>query len=218
MSCAIPASDPRDSTWQPDPARRHVALPEYGGGIAFPSVVALPDEHGGGIAFPHPAYRALYDLPTSPEVLFEEEAHRKGLTWGEDLTLCTGVGYLTGAAAGAVAGLRRAAVEAERGEPLKLRANRVLNSCGSVGRAYGNRLGVVAMLFSATKSGVSACRSGADDWINAAVAGVGTGALYRLPGGPRSAIVGGIVGGLLSGATVVAGRPVLGKFAPNLGI
>jgi import inner membrane translocase subunit TIM23 len=165
----------------------------------------------------NPAYRALYERSTSPEILFEEEALRKGRTWSEDLILYTGVGYLTAASAGAVAGLCRAAVEAERGESLKLRVNRVLNNCSSVGRSHGNRVAVMAMLFSGSKSGVSHCRSGADDWINTAAAGVG--ALYRMHRGPRAAIVGGIVGGIMAGAALLAWRPLLDKFAPNnLGI
>ena len=188
----------RDDPWlQAGPAHRQVARPD------------------GGVVFAKPAYRALYELSTSPEILFEEEALRKGRTWGEDLTLCTGVGYLTAASAGAVAGLPRAAVEAERGESLKLRASRVLNNCSSVGRSYGNRAGVMAMLFSGTRSGISHCRSGADDWINTAAAGVSAGALYRMPGGPRAAIVGGVVGGIMAGAALLAGRPLLDKFAPN---
>ncbi|PUZ77014.1 LOW QUALITY PROTEIN: hypothetical protein GQ55_1G336900 [Panicum hallii var. hallii] len=188
----IPA-DPRGDAWlQPGPAHRHVALPDD------------------GVVFANSAYRALYELSTS----FEEQALRKGRIWSEDLTLCTGVGYL----AGAVAGLPRAAVEAERGESLKLRASRVLNNCSSVGRSYGNRVGVIGMLFSGTKSGISHYRSGADDWINTAAAGVSTGALYRMPGGPRSAIVGGIVGGIMAGAALLAGKPLIEKFAPNLGI
>ncbi|KAJ1280573.1 hypothetical protein BS78_04G242900 [Paspalum vaginatum] len=196
--------DPRDDTTrQPDPGRRYIPMPENSGLLAF-----------------RPMYPGIYDIPSTPELLFEEEALQEGRTWGEDLTLYTGASYLAGATAGAVAGLRRAAVEAERGESLKLRFSRVLNNCGSAGRAYGNRLGVIAMLFSATKSGVRECRSGsrADDWINTAAAGIATGALYRMPGGPRSAIVGGIFGGILAGAGFVAGRPLLKKFAPNLGI
>lgn len=39
-----------------------------------PSVTLPEHDHDGGIAFPHPAYRALYDLPMSPEILFEEQA------------------------------------------------------------------------------------------------------------------------------------------------
>ncbi|RLN09666.1 mitochondrial import inner membrane translocase subunit TIM23-3-like [Panicum miliaceum] len=201
MSRPIPA-DPRNDAWlQAGPAHRHVARPD-----------------DGVVVFANLAYRALYDLSTSPEILFEEDALRKGRTWSEDLTMRTGVGYLTGAAAGAVAGLPRAAAEAERGESLKLRASRVLNNCSSVGRSYGNRVGVIAMLFSGTKSGISHYRSGANDWINTAAAGVSTGALYRMPGGPRSAVVGGIVGGIMAGAALLNGRPLLDKFAPNLGI
>ncbi|KAF8768647.1 hypothetical protein HU200_007200 [Digitaria exilis] len=208
MSRAIPA-DPRDDDGlhlQPGPGQQphpHVQRLDYAGGLVYGNPAA---------------YRALYDIPTSPELLFNDEALRRGRSWGEDLTLYTGVGFLTGAAAGALAGIRRAAAEAERGETFKLRVNRVLNNCGSVGRAYGNRLGVIAMLFAGTKAGVVHYRSGADDWINTAAAGVGTGALYRMPGGPRAAIVGGIVGGVMAGAALFAGKPLLDKFAPKLGI
>ncbi|RCV07731.1 hypothetical protein SEVIR_1G273750v4 [Setaria viridis] len=200
MSRAVPADDHhRDDAWQ----------------AAGPPV----HHHPHHAVFTNPAYyRALYDFSTSPEILFEEQALRNGRTWSEDLTLCTGVGYLTGAVAGAAAGLRRAAVEAEPGESFKLRVSRALNNCSSVGRAGGNRLGVIAMLFSGTRSVVSHYRSGADDWINTAAAGVSTGALYRMPGGPRAAVVGGIVGGIMAGAAIVAGKPLLEEYAPNLGI
>ena len=201
MSRANPVNPRDDTTMQPDGGRRYIPMPENIGLLAF-----------------RPMYPGMYDVPSAPELLFEEEALKEGRSWGEDLTLYTGVSYLAGTTAGAVAGLRRAAVEAERGESLKLRFSRVLNNCGSAGRAYGNRLGVIAMLFSATKSGVREFRSGADDWINTAAAGISTGALYRMPGGPRSAIVGGVFGGFLAGAGFVAGRPLLKKFAPNLGI
>ncbi|TKY48290.1 Mitochondrial import inner membrane translocase subunit TIM23-1 [Spatholobus suberectus] len=37
--------------------------------------------------------RNLYQLPTSPEYLFVEEARRKRRSWGENLTFYTGCGY-----------------------------------------------------------------------------------------------------------------------------
>uniref|UniRef100_A0A0E0CPP5 Mitochondrial import inner membrane translocase subunit TIM23 n=1 Tax=Oryza meridionalis TaxID=40149 RepID=A0A0E0CPP5_9ORYZ len=166
------------------------------------------------LAFPT-SYRALYDLPTSPECLFEEEKFRQTRTWGENLTFYTGVSYLAGATSGALVGLRRAAAEAERGESAKLRINRALNQSGSVGRAFGNRFGIVAMLFAGTESFVRDQRDGADDWVNTVAAGANAGALYRIASGPRSMIVAGILGGVLSGAAV-AGKPMLQRFAPKL--
>uniref|UniRef100_A0A0D9ZPD8 Mitochondrial import inner membrane translocase subunit TIM22 n=1 Tax=Oryza glumipatula TaxID=40148 RepID=A0A0D9ZPD8_9ORYZ len=140
------------------------------------------------------SFRELYDLPTSPEFLFHEEALRSRRTCGEDLTFYTGCGYLVGRAAGAAAGLKRAAEEAERGDCGGSR-------CGSLGRAYGNRLGVVALLFVGIESTVGGLRD-ADGWANTVAAGIGTGALYRAAAGPRAAIVGSSVGGLMAGAAV----------------
>lgn len=97
-------------------------------------------------------YKSLYDLPTSPEFLFQEEALVQRRSWGENLTYYTGIGYLSGAAAGAAVGLRDAARAAEPGETAKIRANRVLNSCGGAGRRVGNRLGVIGLLYAGIES------------------------------------------------------------------
>ncbi|KAM0902211.1 hypothetical protein ACQ4PT_019446 [Festuca glaucescens] len=54
------------------------------------------------------------------------------------------------------------------------------------------------------ESGMVTSRDGQDDWINSAVAGLGTGALFRAANGPRSAAVAGAVGGVLAGAGLAA--------------
>ncbi|EAZ16702.1 hypothetical protein OsJ_32178 [Oryza sativa Japonica Group] len=59
------------------------------------------------------SYQTLYDLPTSPEFLFQEESAAQRRSWGENLTYYTGVGYLSGAVAGAALGLRDAAAGSE---------------------------------------------------------------------------------------------------------
>lgn len=136
-------------------------------------------------------------------------------SWGENLTYYTGIGYLSGAAAGAAVGLRDAARAAEPGETAKIRANRVLNSCGGAGRRVGNRLGVIGLLYAGIESGMVAARDGGDDWINSVVAGLGTGALFKAASGPRSAAVAGAVGGVLA-AAAMAGKQAAKRYVPAL--
>ncbi|KAI4329128.1 hypothetical protein L6164_021426 [Bauhinia variegata] len=149
--------------------------------------------------------RNLYQLPTSPEYLFAEEASRKRRSWGENLTFYTGCGYLSGALAGAGVGLVDGVKSFESGDTTKLRINRVLNSSGHAGRAWGNRLGIIGLLFAGIESGIVAVRDTDDVW-NSVAAGLGTGALYRAARGVRSAAVAGAVGGALVGVAVTAKR------------
>lgn len=103
-------------------------------------------------------YRHMYDIPTSPEYLFLEESVAQRRSWGENLTYYTGVGYLAGAAGGAAVGLRRVVQAAEPEETTKLRVNRLLNSCGQEGRRFGNKLGVIGLLYAGLESGMVAVR------------------------------------------------------------
>lgn len=157
-------------------------------------------------------YRQIYDLPNSPEFLFQEESIAQRRSWGENLTYYTGIGYLTGAVSGASIGVFQGLKSAEKGDTLKLRINRILNSGGHGGRKFGNKLGVIGLLYAGMESGMVAARD-TDDWVNSVVAGLGTGALFRAANGPRSAAVAGAVGGLMVGA-MVGGKQVLKRYVP----
>ncbi|XP_059651058.1 mitochondrial import inner membrane translocase subunit TIM23-3 [Cornus florida] len=154
----------------------------------------------------------LYNLPSSPEYLFSEEAAVQRRSWSENLTYYTGSGYLAGAIVGAAKGTLQGFKEAEAGETLKLRVNRVLNTGGSAGRRFGNSLGILGLIFSGLESGLVHF-SGTDGLLNSVVAGLGTGALYRAAAGPRSAAIAGAVGGLAA-AAAVAGKQAVRRYVP----
>ncbi|GMN36932.1 hypothetical protein TIFTF001_006414 [Ficus carica] len=156
--------------------------------------------------------RNLYQLPTSPEFLFDEEARRQRRSWGENLTFYTGSSYLTGAVGGAGAGLFTGVKSFEPGDTTKLRINRILNASGHSGRVWGNRLGVIGLLYAGLESGIVSLRDTDDVW-NSVAAGLGTGALYRAARGVRSAAVAGAVGGVLVGAAVTA-KQAIKRYVP----
>ena len=156
--------------------------------------------------------RNLYQLPTSPEYLFVEEARRKHRSWGETLTFYTGCGYLAGAVGGAGVGFVDGVKSFESGDTMKLRVNRILNSSGHAGRTWGNRLGVIGLLFAGIESGIMEVRD-TDDVLNSIAAGLGTGVLYRAARGVRSAAVAGAVGGVVVGVAVMA-KQALKRYVP----
>ncbi|KAL6972687.1 hypothetical protein U1Q18_026860 [Sarracenia purpurea var. burkii] len=154
----------------------------------------------------------LYKLPTSPEFLFQEESVAQRRSWGENLTYYTGIGYLGGAIAGAGKGLVEGVKASEPGDTMKLRVNRILNASGHTGRKFGNRAGVIGLLYAGMESGMVAIRD-TDDVVNSVVAGLGTGALYKAASGPRSAAVAGAIGGVVVGLAVT-GKQLLKRYVP----
>ncbi|XP_042503970.1 mitochondrial import inner membrane translocase subunit TIM23-1-like [Macadamia integrifolia] len=160
----------------------------------------------------HVPIQNLYNLPTSPEFLFDEEAAVQRRSWGENLQYYTGSGYLSGAIVGAAKGSIEGIKAAEPGDTMKLRINRVLNSGGQTGRRYGNSLGVVGLIFAGLESGFIHIRD-TDDVLNSVLAGLGTGALYKAASGPRSAAVAGALGGMVAGFAV-AGKQAFKRYVP----
>ncbi|XP_077231207.1 mitochondrial import inner membrane translocase subunit TIM23-2-like [Tasmannia lanceolata] len=153
-----------------------------------------------------------YKIPTTPEFLFEEESLRQRRSWGENLTFYTGTGYLAGSIAGAGKGLIEGVKASEQGDTLKLRVNRILNGSGHSGRKFGNRVGVIGLLYAGMESGIIYVRD-SDDVMNSVLAGLGTGALFKAASGPRSAAVAGAIGGLAVGAAVTA-RQLVKRYLP----
>lgn len=147
--------------------------------------------------------KKIYELPTQPEYLFQEESLRQRRSWGENLTYYTGIGYLGGAVAGAGKGLVDGVRAAEPGDTAKLRVNRILNASGHTGRKLGNRAGIIGLMYAGLESGIVAIRD-TDDVLNSVAAGLCTGALFKAASGPRSAALAGAIGGLAAGLAVGA--------------
>ncbi|GER53538.1 mitochondrial import inner membrane translocase [Striga asiatica] len=160
----------------------------------------------------HLPTQTLYNLPTSPEFLFQEESVAQRRSWGENLTYYTGIGYLAGATVGAAKGFATGVRAIEPTDTTKLKVNRILNGSGLAGRQIGNRCGVIGLMYAGLESGMVAVRD-TDDVVNSVVAGLATGALYKAAAGPRSAAVAGAIGGVLVGIAVT-GKQALKRYVP----
>lgn len=160
----------------------------------------------------HLPAKTLYKLPTSPEFLFSEESIHQRRSWGENLTFYTGCGYLAGSVAGAASGIHDGVKAIESGDTLKLKINRLLNSSGHKGRVYGNRLGVIGLLYAGIESGIVAATD-RDDLSTSFLAGLGTGAVFKAARGVRSAAVAGAVGGVAA-AAAAAGKQAFKRYVP----
>ncbi|KAK4773466.1 hypothetical protein SAY87_028485 [Trapa incisa] len=156
--------------------------------------------------------KTLYKLPTSPEFLFSEESLHQRRSWGENLTFYTGCGYLAGSIAGASHGAFSGIKSIEPSDTLKLKVNRLLNSSGHSGRVWGNRLGVIGLIYAGIESGIVMATDRDDLWSSFG-AGLGTGAVYRAARGMRSAAVAGALGGVAA-AAAVAGKQTLKRYVP----
>ncbi|KAL6559984.1 hypothetical protein OROGR_005101 [Orobanche gracilis] len=156
--------------------------------------------------------KALYDLPTSPEYLFQEESITQRRSWGENLTYFTGIAYLAGATTGAAKGFASGVKAIEPTDTLKLKINRVLNGASHTGGQFGNRCGVIGLMYAGLESAMVAVRD-TDDTMNSVVAGLGTGVLYKAASGPRSAALAGAIGGMLVGLAVT-GKQALKRYIP----
>ncbi|KAL6537466.1 hypothetical protein OROMI_026000 [Orobanche minor] len=158
--------------------------------------------------------QTLYNLPTSPEFLFQEESIDKRRSWSENLTYYTGIGFLAGATTGGVKGFSSGVKAIEPSDTLKLKINRILNGSVHEGGRVGNRAGIIGLMYAGLESGIVAAR-GSDDTINSVVAGLCTGALYKAAAGPRSAVLAGAIGGVLVGLAVT-GKQVLKRYVPQI--
>lgn len=157
--------------------------------------------------------KQVFKLPERPEFLFEEEAAVRRRGWGENLQFYTGLGYITGGGSGVAAGVYRFATTkspiATGTETMKLKTNRMLNSVGMYARPLANGCGILGLLFSTTDSVIynQLDKNGLPDSFSSVLAGAITGAVYRSPRGPRTALVAGALGAV-AGSALVAVRQV----------
>ncbi|GAX80700.1 hypothetical protein CEUSTIGMA_g8135.t1 [Chlamydomonas eustigma] len=156
--------------------------------------------------------KQVFKLPQQPEFLFEEEANVRRRGWGENLQFYVGLGYILGGGSGVGAGLYRFATikpDVIGPDTVKLKANRFLNSIGMYARPLANNCGILGLYFSAADSIIfnQLDKNGLPESMSSILAGGVSGAIFRLPRGPRSALIAGAVG-TVAGTGIVALRTI----------
>ncbi|KAI8470701.1 MAG: hypothetical protein J3K34DRAFT_385157 [Monoraphidium minutum] len=176
------------------------ASPQHGGpaGAGFGAATGqrLYDPYE-GISVAVGGRKAAFSLPEGPEFVFQEEAAARRRGWGENLQFYTGIGYLGGGATGfAVGGYRYLQQPPEPAlSSLKLKANRLINMSGSLGRRAACASAILGLYFAISESYlVHAADGRLPDGACTAAAGFLTAALFRSPRGPKLASVAGAVG------------------------
>lgn len=128
---------------------------------------------------------------------------RKAKSFYEQLMFRSGTCYFTGITAGSVGGYAYG-LHKSRGFPnLKLRVNAMLNQGGKIGSTAANTLGVMAILYTFSRSMLNTIRK-KDTWHNQVGAGAIAGALFRAGAGPMHGLIGGVtVGAIVFGGVTV---------------
>jgi len=157
------------------------------------------------------AKKHVFRLPEQPEFVFEEESAVRKRGWTENLQFYTGGGYLAGGVAGVAAGAYKY-VTVKPEIPLdtwRLKANRLLNSAGSLAKPAGNGAGILGLYFASIESALvhNVDVPGAPEAAYTVAAGAASGALFRSPRGPRQALAAGVVGAA-AGVGIAALRTV----------
>ncbi|GLI63889.1 hypothetical protein VaNZ11_007006 [Volvox africanus] len=157
----------------------------------------------------------VFRLPDGPEFVFEEEASVRRRDWTQHLQFYCGGGYLAGGVVGVATGLYKFAFDKPEivTDTLKLKTNRLLNTAGSFARPFSNSCGILGLYFSGFESlfVYQLEPYGLPDNVSTLLAGFASGALFRLPRGPRQAMVAGVVGVVGAG-----GITALRKLFPTL--
>lgn len=176
------------------------------GGFQAPSAERLYDPYA-GISSALGGRHAAFQLPEGPEFVFQEEAAAKRRSWGENLQFYTGVGYLGGGATGfAIGGYKYLQMPQEPAfNTIKLKANRLLNTSGSIGRRMACSAAVLGLYFSLSESYINYLNNArVPDEACTVAAGFVTAGLFRSVRGPKAAVIAGTVGAVAAGGLAAA--------------
>lgn len=148
------------------------------------------------------------------DYVFPEQHGEKTYDWTASIFWGTGLAYLGGSAAGGAWGLTEA-LRRPDGTSTNMRVNSILNACGRRGPQLGNRMGILAFLFTFSDGAIIKLRDGENDMANKVGAGMIAGALFSSTSGPRRAAVSAVAGGVLAGVGLVV-QSVGGSFVESV--
>eukprot|EP00882_Tetradesmus_deserticola_P023108 GHRQ01025142.1.p1 GENE.GHRQ01025142.1~~GHRQ01025142.1.p1 ORF type:complete len:230 (+),score=52.48 GHRQ01025142.1:285-974(+) len=151
--------------------------------------------------------RAAFQLPEGPEFVFQEEAAARRRGWTENLQYYTGLGYLGGGATGfAIGGYRYLNLPADPAfSTTKLKANRLINTSGSLGRRMACSSAILGLFFSTSESYITHMADGrVPDEACTVAAGFVAAGLFRSVRGPKAASIAGTVGAVAAGGLAAA--------------